>query len=348
MSTKLGWDSFVHSQPREDFDVLTAGEMSRLTSSELRDYTEARQIWNRNMPTVITPQLSAAFQMLRDAAASLQRDSNKPPGSVVIDALPGVGKTTIATEFGRVFHLERERATGQSTPAGHQHLPVAFVPMNAGMTLKGLNVKILEFYDHPAATRTRSELSSLVADTAFSCETQLIILDDLHFVDFGQRNGIEVSNHLKGLTREIPAVFVMVGVGLREKGFFEEGFAGPEAAYSQTSRRSTRCPVGPFTLGSANGYRAWVDLLTHFENHVKLADGRPGMLVDHAEYVHERTTGRLISLSQLVDEVCNLAIRSGGETITRELISAAKVDNAAELNESNRPGKLGGTRKNPL
>jgi hypothetical protein len=262
---------------------------------------------------------------------------NKPPWSVVIDAMPGVGKTTIATAFGRDFHRLRERATGQSTADGHQHLPVAFVPMNAGMTLKGLNVKILEFYGHPAATRTRSELSSLVADTAFSCETQLIILDDLHFVDFGQRNGIEVSNHLKGLTREIPAVFVMVGVGLKEKGFFEEGLAGPEAAYSQTSRRSTRCPVDPFTLESPNGYRAWVDLLTHFEKHVKLANGRPGMLVEHAEYVLERTTGRLISLTQLVDEVCNLAIRSGEETITRELIRAAKVDNAAELSEHMSP-----------
>jgi hypothetical protein len=50
MSTKKGWDSFVHSPPREDFGVLTVPEMGALTSAELLDYNEARQIWNRNTP----------------------------------------------------------------------------------------------------------------------------------------------------------------------------------------------------------------------------------------------------------------------------------------------------------
>jgi hypothetical protein len=322
---------FVHSRPREDFTLLSRSEMGTLSIHELTDYNSARKIWNKNPPMVKTPQLTSAFQVLGDAVASLQRDNNRPPSSVVIDAVAGVGKTTIATEFAREFHLQSERTSGITTTDGDQRLPVAFVPVNAGTTLKGLNTKILDFYGHPAAARTRSETTSIVADFAFSCETQLIILDDLHFVDFNRRNGIEVSNHIKSLTREIPAVFVVVGAGLKEKGFFEEGLSGPEMAYSQTSRRFTRCTVSPFTRRSTNTYRAWIELLAIHEAHLKLADSRPGMLVDQAALILKRTTGRLISLAQLIEGVCDLAILTGAETVTEDLIKKVRVDNAAEL-----------------
>jgi MoxR-like ATPase len=49
---------------------------------------------------------------------------------VVIDAEPGLGKTTIATRYARDFH----RREGPVTEGGHQRLPVAFVPLSAGIT----------------------------------------------------------------------------------------------------------------------------------------------------------------------------------------------------------------------
>ena len=69
-------------------------------------------------------------------------------------------------------------------------------------------------------------LTSLAMDCVTTCETKLIVIDDLHFVDFRHRNGLEVSNHLKGLANVLPATFLFVGVNLEAKKFFDEGLLG--------------------------------------------------------------------------------------------------------------------------
>ena len=96
LSRKKGWDAFVHSAPRESFDVLTRTEMTRLSGEEREDYNEARMVWNANLPTIKTSQLTAAYSVIDQVLASGRRDGDKLRGSVVIDAEPGLGKTTIA------------------------------------------------------------------------------------------------------------------------------------------------------------------------------------------------------------------------------------------------------------
>jgi hypothetical protein len=331
LSRKQGWDRFVHAAPRRSFDVLSRTDMAQLSAEELEDYNEARLVWNANLPTVRTQQLTAAYSIIDQVMASNRRDAASLRGSVVIDALPGLGKTTIATRYAREFHLRQYRRDGPETTSGHQRLPVAFIPLSAGMTLKNLNQKLLEFYGHPAASRTsRAQLGSLAVDCVLSCETRLIVIDDLHFINFRHRNGSEVSNHLKWLANEMPVTFIFVGVGLEERKFFDEGLLGEDAIYAQTSRRATRCLVVPFTIRSTSGFRAWVDLLKTLEAHIKLADARPGMLTDLAKPIYLRTQGNIASLTNLLDRACYQAITSGVETINADLIKHATIDNAAQ------------------
>lgn len=331
LSRKHGWDSFVFAAPREDFEVLSRNEMAALSTEDLEDYNEARMVWNANLPTVKTAQLKEAYGIIDQVMASGHRDADRLRGSVVIDAEPGLGKTTIATRYARDFHRRVYRREGPTTAEGHQRLPVAFVPLSAGITLKGLNQQILRFYGHPAVDKaSTSRLGALAVDCVTSCETRLIVIDDLHFINFRHRNGIDVSNHLKGLANEMAVTFIYVGVQLREKRFFDEGLVGEQAAYAQTSRRATRCPVAPFAIKSDAGMRSWVSLLKTMEGHIKLSDARPGMLVDHAKELHRRTQGRIASLTNLLDRVCYLAITSGVEIITADLIAATTIDNAAQ------------------
>jgi hypothetical protein len=331
LSRKQGWDAFVFAAPREDFEVLSRAGMAKLSSEELEDYNEARMVWNANLPTVKTAQLKEAYGIIDQVMASGRRDADRLRGSVVIDAEPGLGKTTIATRYARDFHRRVYRREGPETPEGHQRLPVAFVPLSAGITLKGLNQQILRFYGHPAVDRaSTSRLGALAVDCVTSCLTRLIVIDDLHFIDFRHRNGVDVSNHLKGLANEMAATFIYVGVQLREKRFFDEGLVGEQAAYAQTSRRATRCLVAPFTIDTDTGMRGWISLLRVMEGHIKLAEARPGMLVEHAKELHRRTQGRIASLTNLLDRVSYLAITSGAETITADLIAATTIDNAAQ------------------
>ena len=204
-------------------------------------------------------------------------------------------------------------------------------PLSAGMTLKGLNQKILAFYGHPAADRASSaRLGSLAVDCVASCETQLIVIDDLHFIDFRHRNGQEVSNHLKSLANALPVTFLYVGVNLAAKRFFDEGLSGEQAIYAQTSRRATRCPVTPFSIDNDAGARAWSDLLATLERHLILAEAEPGMLVAHAKELHRRTQGRIASLTNLIDRAAYIAITTGTETISTQVLDAALADNAAQ------------------
>ena len=331
LARKGGWDAFVNSAPRPEVTRLTRADLDRLTAREREDYNEARAVWNANLPTVKTAQLSQAYGLIDQVMASNRRDGDRLRGSVVIDAAPGLGKTTIATRYARDFHRRQYQRDGPHTAQGHQRLPVVFLPLAAGCTLKGLNQELLRFYGHPAADRaTTSRLAALAMDCVTSCETRLIVIDDLHFVDFKHRHGEEVSNHLKWLANELPVTFIYVGVQLREKRFFDEGLLGETAAYAQTSRRATRCPVVPFTIGTDAGFRSWVDLLRALEAHLNLAEGHSGMLTDHARELHRRTQGHIASLTNLIDRACWLAVTTGVETITAELIARTTVDNAAQ------------------
>ncbi|OLT18049.1 ATP/GTP-binding protein [Serinicoccus sp. CUA-874] len=331
MSRKTGWDAFVNAAPRPDFPTLTLTEMADLSPEEAEDYGEARTVWNTNPPTVRTQQLASAYQVIDEVMTSNRRDADKLRGSVVIDAEPYLGKTTIATRYARDFHRRIYRRYGHTTAEGNQRLPVAFVPLNEGITLKGLNQKLLEFYGHPAARRgSRTELTALAIDCVASCDTRLIVIDELHFVDFAGRHGTEVSNHLKGLANELPVTFIYVGVGLRERRFFDEGLHGEETVLAQTSRRATRCPVVPFSTGTDAGARAWATLLATLEPHYKLARARPGMLTDHADLLHKRTQGRIGSLATLLERACARAITTGTEVLDADVLSSVRIDNAAE------------------
>lgn len=333
MSSKAGWFAFCEAGARPPVPPVTADGYARLAKEERQDYNAARAVWNANPPAVKTAQLSHAYDILDQVMASNHRDSNRLRGSAVIDAAPALGKTTIATRYARTFHLENLETYGEKTPSGSQRIPVAFIPLESSVTLKSLNQKILSFYGHPGAHRaTTSALASLAIDCARSCQTRLIVIDDLHFVDFKRQRGQEVSNHLKGLANEMPVTFIYVGVGLKSKRFFDEGLLGEDAGFAQTSRRATRVPVEAFTDLTTDGMRAWSDLLAALENHLLLLNKKPQMLVQHAEMIFDRTQGNIGSLTNLMDRACYMAIRLGRECIDEEVLRSVRTDNAAETN----------------
>ncbi|SFK12509.1 TniB family NTP-binding protein [Cellulomonas sp. KH9] len=337
LGRKSGWNAFVNAAPREQLERLDRTELERLGDEERALYDECRMVWNANLPTINTFQVLDAYDVLDQVMASSRRDGDRLRGTAVVDAPAGNGKTTIAAQFGRDFHRRVYARHGPLTEEGHQRLPVAFVPLAAGMTLKGLNMKILEFYGHPGARKaSTSTLGALAVDCVLSCQTKLIIIDDLHFIDFKHRNGMDVSNHLKWLVNEMPATFVYTGVNLTEKRFFDEGLMGEQAAYAQTSRRATRCAVEAFRIDNEAGYRAWMALLRALEKHIVLADAREGMLTDNAREIFRRTQGNIASLTNLLDRACLRATRSGSETIDRDVIDRVKIDNAAEAGAARR------------
>lgn len=330
MADKVGWDSFVNAPAREPLTLLSRADMCQLSDDELEDYNAARAVWHANPSAVRTTQVEKAFSIIDQVMASNHRDGDRLRGAVVIDSESSLGKTTIATRYGRDFHRRIYRRYGPKTSTGSQRLPVAYIPLPGEVTLKGLNKQVLKFYKHPAATHaTKVDLAELVVDAVITCETQLIIIDDLHFVDYSHREGKAVANHLKGLANAMPVTFMYTGVGLIRRRFFSEGADG-HMEMAQMGRRTTRCPVAPFTVSTDAGFRAWVDLLAALQVQLLLADAPDNVLTRHARELHRRTQGHIGSLTNLLEHACQVAIASGTEDITDETLALAVADNASE------------------
>ena len=96
------------------------------------------------------------------------------------------------------------------------------------------------------------------------------------------------------------------------------------------ARRTTRCPVAPFTLSTDAGFRAWVDLLAALQSQLLLADAPPDVLTRHARELFRRTQGRIGSLTGLLEHACHVAVATGIEDITADVLSMSVADNASE------------------
>jgi hypothetical protein len=118
LSRKEGWRRWVDTPARQRPDPLTLTELSSQSELAREDYDEARHDWHANFGTLRTPQLAAIHDELDQIVASNRQDPDRVRGAAVIDALPGLGKTTIANVFARDFDRAQIRRHGPVTDEG--------------------------------------------------------------------------------------------------------------------------------------------------------------------------------------------------------------------------------------
>ncbi|GGM88137.1 AAA family ATPase [Dactylosporangium sucinum] len=331
LSRKEGWRRYVDQPARTRPEVLTVKQLAGLGRDAREEYDEARHGWHANFGILKTPQLAGLHDELGQIVATNRQDPDRVRGAAVIDALPGLGKTTIANTFARDFDRTQIRRFGAFTDEGHERLPVFRVGLTSRTTLRTLNRMICDFYGHPGTERANAaQLASHAVDCVLSCQTRVGIIDDLHFIDPHRKDGVEVSNHLKWLANELPVTFIYAGVGLAERRLFAEGLLGEHSALAQTARRWTRLELPPFHITSNDGRRQWRSLVKSTERQLVLAQHQPGMLVDLADYLFTRSTGHIGSFITLITRGCFKAIRTGAERLTADLFDTVRIDEASE------------------
>ena len=101
LSTRAGWEEFVTAPPRQRPDPLTAAQVRGLSGQARAEYEEQRSVWHANLGPLRTPQMRAVHEQLDDIAEANRQDGDKVKGAAVIDAFPGLGKSTIAQVFAR-------------------------------------------------------------------------------------------------------------------------------------------------------------------------------------------------------------------------------------------------------
>lgn len=334
-STKAGWFAMADTPPRGRPRSVTTGELAAITPPDRRVYDDARAAWHANIGPIRTPGVDALFETLEELVGANRQDGEKVKPAVVLDALPGLGKTTAALSFGQAFHRAQIELYGPKVPTtgGHwQRIPVVYLGLTSNTTMRSLNAMLCRFYGLPGADRgTADWLATRAAECVANCKTRLVIVDDVHFLDVNRRDGREVANHFKWLANTFPVTFFFVGVGLRARGLLDEGLCGADAAFSQTARRWSVASLDPFEVATKTGRATWRQLLLGIEREVVLANAHRGMIArDLSDYLFARSSGHFASLMSLIARGCYRAVKTGTEALSADLFDAVRIDQAAE------------------
>jgi hypothetical protein len=331
-SVKEGWFERVNAPARTRPETLTRAELGKLTRIERLRYDEARKVWHANLGPILTPQTQTVLEQFDEIVESNRQDGDKVKCSPVLDAYPGLGKTTVAVAYAADFHRRQIELYGATTPDGNDRIPVVYVGLTSNTTMRTLNSKLCRFYGLPGATRgNATDLGDRAADCMLSCKTRLMVVDDVHFLDMNRHDNREVANHFKFLANQFPVTLLFVGVGLRQRGLFEEGLTASDRELAQAARRWTPLTLDPFEIQTDAGRTTWRRLLLRIERDLVLADKYLGMVADDlSDYLYARSTGHFQSLMSLISRGCYRASKTGEERLTAALLDCVRIDDAAE------------------
>jgi len=332
LTTKEGWREWVKAPKRLQPTHLSMSKIRQLSDKERYTYNQKRSVWHANLGPYQTTPFKKVIGEVDLIVSSNQQDGDKVRSSVVLDAAPGLGKTTLALRYGSDFHKEQVTHHGDMTHDGHERVPVAYIRLAGKPTTRTLNEAMCTVYAHPTQTRINAtNLGIRAAESARLCQTRLIIVDDLHFLNMNSKDGREVANQFKWLANESPATFFFVGVGLNEHGLLNEGLMPSRQELAQIARRWTATTLKPFALTSKESRWDWKRLLLGIERDLVLANKEEGMLAESlSDYLFARTQGHFASLMPLISRACHLAIKEGKETLTESLLEACPSDIASE------------------
>ena len=332
LTVKEGWFRRTNASARVRPPELTGAELKALGRQERLRHEEARSVWHANLGPILTPQMQSVLGQLDEVIESNRQDGDKVKSAALLDAHPGLGKTTLAVSFAAGFHRRQIDLYGPTTSEGHQRIPVVYLGLTSNTSMRSLNAMLCRFYGHPGSERgTATQLANRAADCVLSCKTRLVVVDDVHFLDVNRRDGREVANHFKWLANQFPVTFLFVGVGLRQRRLLDEGLTASDRQLAQTARRWTRLSLSPFEVETDEGRRTWRRLLLAIERDLILADKRPGELADGlSEYLYARSTGHFASLMTLITRGCRRAVTTGEERLSAELLDHIRNDEAAE------------------
>jgi len=324
LTRKEGFAAFAEAPKRVPPEPLTKAGLEQLGEQALAEHNKRRRSWHTNLRPVRTDQVELLHEDLNDIFDScLDQGGHEAKGAAALDAFPGLGKTTAVLAFARDIHNRLITEHGRFTAAGHERWPVCRVGMTGTTGMKDFNWAMLEYFAHAGRhTGTANAFARRALDCVLSCETRLLVIDDLQFLQFRSKSGTELSNHFKAIANDFPVMLLFIGHDLRKKGLYQD---------PQLERRTTELGIKPFTIDDEAGREQWRRLLLSLEKRLVLAEKYPGMLADDlSDILWARSTGHISSLVTLIRRSCHRAIRTGDECLTEEVLSQVKLDAAAE------------------
>ncbi|MFF8925691.1 TniB family NTP-binding protein [Streptomyces longwoodensis] len=270
-----------------------------------------------------------------------------PPGArlgLLIDGPPTVGKSTLVKMIGRQFEQDlREDFPERFAPERlGAYVPVVYISLTDQVTPKQISIAIARYLNVPTSG-TKDTIDDRVLTALTACGTQLIIFDDLHFLDCSLKEGRASNDHIKFLANHAPCTIIGTGVDLEDSPLLSEGGpTGPvkrnarvkapaSGPRTQTAGRFSRQELSAFALDSKRSIVEWVGVISSLEKALALYRHEEKSLTrQHWRYLHERTNGSIAGLHALIRRSAVRAVQQGTEAITREVMDSIVLSYAHE------------------
>jgi hypothetical protein len=339
LSRKEGFRAFVEHPARTQPELLSEQQLASLTDDERRRYNRRRSVWHANLPFIQSTQVLELHNHMSLIVESNQQDGEKAKGAIAIEGPAGTGKSTATLVCLADFHRGQIAELGRFTDDGNERWPVCRVGMTGDTGMKDFNRATLGFYNH-AGTKSGSaaDFADRALDCVRSCETKLLVVDDLHFLK-QRTTSIQISNQFKYISNEFPLTIIFIGIGLRQRGLYSDG-AYADGILGQSGRRITPLVLRGFDIDTDSHRYEWQQLLKTIEKRIVLTHRHRGMLVKHADLLFERTSGRIGPLTTLINRACFQAVRTGSEYIDKDVLDQVPLDAASDQQRSDTRARI--------
>ncbi|MFH8411489.1 TniB family NTP-binding protein [Streptomyces sp. NPDC018019] len=253
--------------------------------------------------------------------------------SLIVTGPAAAGKTTALLHTGRTCHLAHTRQHPPSDRSTHAPVPVAYVLVPPAASAKALATEFARYLGIPVTGRmAQAQITDAVCHTYNQAGVRLILIDEVHRLNPRTTAGAETADLLKDLTERIRATFVYAGIDVTRTALFS-GVRGAQLA-GQASL--VECGAFPARLGQHEPFR---ELITGVEAALDLRAHRTSTLPRHAAYLHQRTAGRIGSLTRLIRQAAITTISDGTERITNTSLEAIRLDHLAETHRRPTPNR---------
>ena len=336
--TKEEWRAYLTTPPPARPVMPPRATYQHLAESERLLLDDARQDYHSALVLVRTEQMKRLHHNMH---RRMRTNACQAPGArrgIVLDGPATIGKSTLvkifAADVERQLQRRHPHRFDPTTPYivdGYavDYTPVVYLNIPAQATPKDLSTQLANFLGHPHTNKaTRTEITTAVLDAMRLCGTELVIIDDVHFLDLSAREGKVVNDHLKYLANHTAATFIYTGADLATSGLFLEGNGSRRA--TQTSGRNTLHKMSPFSITGTAGQQEWAAVVKAMEDALMLYQHKPGSLTKLWRYLHDRTGGSICGLSDLIRESAIEAILTGDEAITRQLMDSIEISELAQ------------------
>ncbi|MFI9077576.1 TniB family NTP-binding protein [Streptomyces sioyaensis] len=334
--TKEEWRRYRDSRPPERPTMPPYQRYLKLPKEEKEDINEARDTFHSALAIVDTAQVKRLHYLMERRMKANSRRAAGARAGLVLDGPPTVGKSTLVKLFAARYENRLRRRHPEKFQDGYEangmlidYTPVVYLSIPARATPKDLSVLLADYLGMVQLGRaTQTDITNHVLTVLADVGTELVIIDDVHFLDLSAREGRVVNDHLKYIANETAATFVYTGVELKKSGLFLEGQATSRA--TQTAGRNTRHAVSKFGCTTDADKLEWAQTVKALEDTLILYRHKPDQLVKLSPYLYDRTGGSICALTDLIRESAIEAVMSEEEAITRKLMDRIEISEYAQ------------------